>query len=206
MSKDEVDADTKRYEQLLLSSNVRDILLAFQESEPGLWEAEGGDDLLMAHDDNILALRVLRLEHASSRSLTKSAGGADVSEVKDKLEAKDGIPPDQHCLMLRTPASAVGRAGVVLGKGKQPAVALNLPAALQRIVLHVTFPGAAHRHRVALDSPDAGARRLAIVATVSRAWWEVIKSPGCNTAWELASRLRWPNIPKNLSVTSWRSL
>jgi len=212
MTQDELTAERNRYDHLMTLTNEKrlEILTAFKESEPGLWEAEGGDKLL---DFEILeeeaALRILRLEFVSSRSMTKGAGGADVASVKGEMEGKEGIPPDQRCVAFSASTPILAPRGLdsrVGHKHQTAKAALTLPSALQRILLHVAFPGAAHRHRIALDKPNAGAHRLAVAATVSRAWREAVKSPGCNTAWELATRLRWPSISKRLSVASWRAL
>jgi len=97
MTEDEVAAEKNRYDYLMTQTTKErlEILETLRETEPGLWEAEDGDALMDAfHLPELSALYILRLEHASAGTLTKGAGGADVSSVKDEVQGKEPIPPD----------------------------------------------------------------------------------------------------------------
>jgi len=73
------------------------------------------------------------------------------------------------------------------------------------VFLHVAFPSQGHRSGLLRDAPNAAAVRLTMAASVCRAWHAALLG-GCDTAWEVASRLCWPHLPAKLNLSNWRSL
>jgi len=179
-------------------SVLREELLSLKESMPSVWEAHGGDKLLDCsmpwREADVYSLRILRLMHESGDVLTKSAAGGAASAT---------IPPDTHAVAFP------GRSRLALihapAKSQMAIVALNPLRVLQRVFLNVAFPSEGHRRGLLRDAPKAGAVRLAMAASVCRAWRAAL-SGDCDTAWEVASRLRWPHLPAKLTLGNWRSL
>jgi len=209
MSEEEVQKATDRYNALVGNKDKSlEVLQSIKQSAPGLWDQEGGDALLEAEQSweaaRLFAMRVCRLEFALSESLIKPAGGAAVEAAKASVDEVKEIPPDKRALVFAAPLGAQGQ--LLSLKGQQRASLATTPTILQRMLIHISFPSAAHRHEVKLDLPNAGALRLRMAAQVSRAWRDMVLSKESNTAWEIATRLRWPELSPTLSVPNWLTL
>jgi len=207
MPEEAIEKEAQRYQALCADrATSMEALQSIRESSPGLWDQEGGDILLEAEGreaERVLALRVCRFESMLSESLVKPAGGAAVEAAKSRVDELIDIPPDKQALVFATPLG-VGAKGQLQGPGRSSLATTR--TILQRIFIHISFPSVAHRHQVKLDPPNTGALRLRMAAQVSRAWRDVLLSKESNTAWEIATRLRWPELSPTLSVPNWLTL
>jgi len=189
------------------------ILKEFQADRP-FWEAQGGDLLLIENLKHgtkggaliakALAMRVCRLEYEASQVMVKGA----VSQSAAAIQEKEAIPPDQLQKIFSLPNKLLPTltSSAPRMTTDTAARALSLPSVLCRVLVHLSFPSKEHRLGIKHESGQASAARLLLAEQVSVLWKDIARGCQGNTAWEIATRLRWPLLPSTLKHSHWRAL